>query len=146
MGGGEQPHGHSPIVEDIRIHQQDRHAATQHVATMPERNDTAVAKRWIFDQHYAPTALVPRHLIAQIRCAIADRDCDLVYAARVENSEVSRQQALAAEAQKGFRRRLRTHSPAATSGEDQSATDAMVRLHANRRSKYRMRADTNSTL
>jgi hypothetical protein len=146
VGGGEQPHGQSAIVEDIRIHQQDRHAATQHVAAMPERNDTAVVQRGIFDQHDAPAALVPRHLIAQIRRAIADRDGDLAYAARVENSEVSRKQALAAEAQKGFRRRLRTHSPAATSGEDQSATDAMVRLHANRRSKYRMRTDTNSTL
>jgi hypothetical protein len=59
---------------------------------------------------------------------------------------VSRQQAVAAEAQEGFWWRLRTHSPAATSGEDQSAAGAMVRLHANRISKYRRRADTDSTL
>src|SRR5205085_11867427 len=103
---------------------------------MPERNDTAVAKRWIFDQHDAPTALVQRHLIAQIRRAIADRDGDLSYAARIENSEMSRQQAVAAKAQEGFRRRLCTHTPAATSGEDQSAAGAMVRLHTNRISKY----------
>src|SRR5262249_27448548 len=116
----------------------------QHFAAMPERNDTAVAKRGVFDQHYAPTALVPRHLIAQIRRAIADRDCDMAYAARIEDREVSGQQAVATEAQECFWRRLRTHSPPATSGEDQSAADAMVRLHANRISKYRMRVDTNS--
>src|SRR5262249_46030084 len=92
---------------------------------MPERNNTAVAKRRVFDQRNAAAALVPRHLVAQIQRVIADRDRDLTDATGIEDCEMSRQQAVAAKAQEGFRH-LDTHAPAAAGREDQSGAEGIA--------------------
>jgi hypothetical protein len=54
----------------------------------------------------------------------------LAHAAGIEDGEVPRQQAVTAEAQQGFWRRVCTHPATAASGEDQSMAEGAVRLHA----------------
>ena len=128
----EQTRQQPPVVQDIRIHQQDRRAAAQHLAALPERDHAAVAERRVVDQRNAATALVPRHLLAQIRGPIANRYGNLAHPAGIENREVPRQQAVAAEAQHGLRRDVHAHSPAASGGKDQGAAEGTVKLHCDR--------------